>query len=160
MQILAVVVLYKQSPQQSQTIQSLIRVFAGNPGLDASVGVLLWDNSPAPATNVSLPFKFELGHAGRNVGTSGAYNYAMELAGSLGCPWLLLLDQDTTVTLEFLRGMIGYGEKFREAPEIAAVVPFIFSHGTLVSPRRLLSSIVCNRSLLLSAGSAKTKPTP
>jgi len=139
MQILAVVVLYKRLPQDSQTIQSLIQVFESNPRLSAPVRVLLWDNSPTPATDVSLPFAFELGHAGRNVGTSGAYNYAMELAGSLGCPWLLLLDQDTTVTEQFLQGMIGYGEKFRETPEIAAVVPFIFSHGTLVSPRRLLS---------------------
>ena len=63
----------------------------------------------------------------------------MELAESLGCPWLLLLDQDTTVSEELLRGMIAYSEKFSDAQEIAAVVPFIFSHGTLVSPRRLLS---------------------
>ncbi len=34
--------------------------------------------------------------------------------------------------------MIGYSEQFRETAEIAAVVPFIFSHGALVSPRRLL----------------------
>jgi GT2 family glycosyltransferase len=139
MQILAVVVLYKQLPQQTETIRSLIQVFQRNPGLGDSVRVLLWDNSPTPASNVSLPFAFEFGHAGRNVGTSGAYNYAMELAGSLGFTWLLLLDQDTSVSQEFLQGMIGYAGKFRETPEIAAVVPFIFSHGTLVSPRRLLS---------------------
>jgi GT2 family glycosyltransferase len=139
MQILAVVVLYKQSPQQSQTIQSLIKVFTGDPGLSASVGVLVWDNSPVPAANFSLPFAFDLEHAGGNVGTSGAYNHAMELAESVGCPWLLLLDQDTTVREEFLRGMIGYSEKLARVQEIAAVVPFIFSHGALVSPRRLLS---------------------
>jgi GT2 family glycosyltransferase len=139
MQILAVVVLYKRLPQDSQTIQSLMQVFEGNPELSASVRVLFWDNSPTPAANVSLPFAFEWGHGGRNVGTSGAYNYAMELAESLGCPWLLLLDQDTTVSQQFLQGMIGYGEKFLETAQIAAVVPFIFSHGVLVSPRRLLS---------------------
>lgn len=139
MQILAVVVLYKQLPQQSQTIQSLIRVFASDPELTTSLRVLVWDNSPFPATKVTLPFPCELGHAGRNVGTSGAYNYAMELAGSLACPWLLLLDQDTTVSHELLLGMFGYAEQFREVPEVAAVVPFIFSHGSLVSPRRLLS---------------------
>ena len=32
MQILAVVVLYKRAPEQSQTIQSLIQVFGSNPG--------------------------------------------------------------------------------------------------------------------------------
>jgi GT2 family glycosyltransferase len=139
MQILAVVVLYKQSPLQSQTIRSLIRVFGSDPDLLTRVRVLLWDNSPVPATDVSLPFAFELSHAGRNAGTSGAYNHAAERAQSLGCPWLLLLDQDTTVSAQFLLGMMGYGERLCHEQEIAAVVPFIFSHGTLVSPRRLLS---------------------
>jgi GT2 family glycosyltransferase len=100
--------------------------------------VLLWDNSPVPATEVSLPFRFELSHFGHNVGTSGAYNYAMGLAESLSCPWLLLLDQDTRVSEEFLRGMIRHGEQFLEVAEVATVVPFIFSHGALVSPRRML----------------------
>lgn len=139
MQILAVVVLYKQLPEQSQTIQSLIQVFARNPDLNSSVRVLLWDNSPVPVSHVSLPFAFELRSASQNVGTSGAYNHALELAESLGCDWLFLLDQDTTVAEELLYGMIGYGIQFRDRPEIATVVPFIFSHGALVSPRRLLT---------------------
>ena len=139
MEILAVVVLYKRSPQESQTIQSLIQVFQRNPELKASVRVLLWDNSPIPVADVSLPFSFDLRSARRNVGTSGAYNYAMEFAESLQYQWLLLLDQDTTLSDEFLLGMVGYAEKFRDELEIATVVPFIFSHGALVSPRRLRS---------------------
>jgi len=139
MEILAVVVLYKRSPQESQTIQSLIHVLQRNPGLKDSVRVLLWDNSPIPAANVSLPFSFDLRSTQNNVGTSGAYNYAMNFAESLQYPWLLLLDQDTTVSDEFLLGMVGYAERFRDELEIATVVPFIFSHGALVSPRRLRS---------------------
>jgi GT2 family glycosyltransferase len=139
MQILAVVVLYKRSPESSETIQSLVRVFEQNPALRAAVRVLLWDNSPAPAIHSSLPAAFDLRHAERNVGTSGAYNYALEMAESLGCPWLLLLDQDTSVSQDYLRAMIDYSEQFAPREEIATVVPFIFSHGALVSPRRLLS---------------------
>jgi GT2 family glycosyltransferase len=138
MQILAVIVLYKRAPEQSQTIQSLIQVFGRNPVLNDSVRVLLWDNSPVPASEASLPFRFELRHGGHNVGTSGAYNHAMELAESLSCPWLLLLDQDTQVSEEFLQGMIGYGARFERVTDVATVVPFIFSHGALVSPRRML----------------------
>jgi GT2 family glycosyltransferase len=139
MRILIVVVLYKRSPEDSQTIQSLIQAFERNPRLNAVARVLLWDNSPTPAMQVSLPFPCDLSHSGRNVGTSGAYNHALSLAESLGCPWLLLLDQDTTVSVEFLNAMIEYSERFADRPDIATVVPFIFSHGTLVSPRRLLS---------------------
>jgi GT2 family glycosyltransferase len=138
-QILAVIVLYKQTPEKSLTVQSLIQVFERLPELYGPVSVLLWDNSPVPAVDVSLPFPVHTSHGGRNVGTSGAYNYAMEVAESRGCPWLLLLDQDTIISEEFLRAMIGYSEQFVDTAEIAAVVPFIFSHGTLVSPRRLLS---------------------
>lgn len=113
MQILAVVVLYKQLPERSETIQSLIQVFERNQALLSSFRVLLWDNSPVPATNVSLPFPVELRHAGGNVGTSGAYNQAMKFAETVGCPWLLLLDQDTTVSDDLLRGMIAYSEKLK-----------------------------------------------
>jgi GT2 family glycosyltransferase len=157
MQILAVVVLYKQSPLQSQTVQSLIQIFGRDPQLNGPVRVLLWDNSPIPATNVSLPFAFDLRHAGGNAGTSGAYNHAMDFAESLGCPWLLLLDQDTTVSDELLRGMIGYSEQFQDKHEIATVVPFIFSHGTLVSPRRLRSFNRVEQIPITFAGLCKDK---
>jgi len=54
MQILAVVVLYKQLPEQSETIRSLIQVFERNPELKNSFRLFLWDNSPVPVTNVFL----------------------------------------------------------------------------------------------------------
>jgi GT2 family glycosyltransferase len=139
MLILAVVVLYKQTPQQSETMRSLMRVFAEDPKLSESIRVLVWDNSPVPSEAVDLPFVLETAHSERNVGTSGSYNYAMNLASSRGCPWLLLLDQDTSITLQFLLTMVGYGRTLLDQPEVATVVPYIFSHGTLVSPRRLLS---------------------
>jgi GT2 family glycosyltransferase len=139
MQIFAVVVLYKQAPAATQTIRSLTQVFGSRPDLQASVGVLLWDNSPLRAAAFSLPFSFDYEHSEKNVGTSGAYNFAMQLAEARGCPWLLLLDQDTTVSEEFLSAMLGYSEQFRDRADVGAVVPFIFSHGALVSPRRLLS---------------------
>ena len=79
-QIVAVVVLYKRLPEQSQTIESLEKVFAGNPGLLDSIRVILFDNSPRALDQVNLSFPCNYHHAGRNVGTSGAYNYAMEFA--------------------------------------------------------------------------------
>ena len=46
MQIVIVVVLYKRSPAQSQTINSLAAAFERNPELLDSFGVFVWDNSP------------------------------------------------------------------------------------------------------------------
>ncbi len=137
MQIAIVVVLYKRSPIQSQTINSLAAVFEKNPELLNSCTVFIWDNSPTAMVHATVPFPHVYGHNGRNLGTSGAYNHAMEFAESKGLPWLLLLDQDTTVSEDFLPRMLQYSIRFRNQPEIATVVGFIYSHGVLVSPRRL-----------------------
>ena len=94
-QIVAVVVLYKRRPERSETIKSLAAVFERNPELLRSIQVLVWDNSPTAIDHPDFPFPCDYRHAGRNVGTSGAYNNAMEFAEAQGSPWLLLLDQDT-----------------------------------------------------------------
>jgi GT2 family glycosyltransferase len=86
---------------------------------------------------VNLSFPASYYHAGRNVGTSGAYNHAMELAEAEAIPWLLLLDQDTTISAEFLPRMLEYSHLLEEQTEVGSVVPFIYSHGSLVSPRTL-----------------------
>jgi GT2 family glycosyltransferase len=98
--------------------------------------VILFDNSPKALGQVSLSFPCDYRHAGRNVGTSGAYNYAMELAEAEQCSWLLLLDQDTTLSTEFLPRMLEYSQRLQDQTEVGSVVPFIYSHGSLVSPRK------------------------
>ena len=138
-QIVAVLVLYKRKPEQSQTINSLAAIFARQPELLEAIQVLIWDNTPLPLDHLDLPFPADYMHGQRNVGTSGAYNGAMELAEAQGSPWLLLLDQDTTLTPEFLPGMLAYSRRFHDSPDVGSVVPFVYSHGQLVSPRRLRS---------------------
>jgi glycosyltransferase involved in cell wall biosynthesis len=136
-QIVAVVVLYKRKPEQSQTINSLAAVLDRNPALLQSIRILIWDNSPTAIENLSLPFSFDYRHGGRNSGTSGAYNNAMVFAEALGSPWLLLLDQDTTLSDEFLPRMLEYSFELQNSPDVGSVAPFIYSHGQLVSPRLL-----------------------
>ena len=138
-QIVAVVVLYKRKPERSQTINSLAAVFEKDPELLRSIRVLIWDNSPTAILPSNLPFPCDYKHAGGNVGTSGAYNKAMEYADQQGSPWLLLLDQDTTLSNEFLPRMLEYSYRLLDSPEVGSVVPFIYSHAQLVSPRLLLS---------------------
>jgi GT2 family glycosyltransferase len=139
MQIVIVVVLYKRSPAQSQTMNSLAAAFEQNPGLLNALRVFVWDNSPTALVEETIPFPCDYGHDGRNLGTSGAYNRAMQFAESKGSTWLLLLDQDTNVSSEFLSRMLEYGKRLEGEPHIGTVVGFIYSHGVLVSPRRLLS---------------------
>ncbi len=137
-QILAVVVLYKRKPEASQTINSLAAVIEKTPELLQSIEILIWDNSPnALEHHLDLPFPCDYQHGGSNSGTSGAYNKAMEFAEAQGIPWLLLLDQDTTLTGEFIPRMLAYSRTLQDSPEVGSIVPFVYSHGHLVSPRLL-----------------------
>lgn len=136
MQIMIVVVRYKVPINQSATLRTLALTFSANPSLSQSCGVLLWDNSPAPVDEPQLPFAFDYVHSEINLGVSGAYNGALVRAEQICCPWLLLLDQDTSLPEGFLERMLGYSYDLEEQQQIATVVPFIRSNNMLVSPRR------------------------
>lgn len=135
MHILAVVVRYKTPLEQSQTLCSLADAFLSNPELLEEYGVLLWDNSPVQLENPQLNFPFQYGISEENLGVSGAYNHALAHAESIGCPWLLLLDQDTTVTADYLQRMLVHSKEAENDHTVATIVPFIRSHNTLVSPQ-------------------------
>ncbi len=135
--ILAVVVRYKTPLPESETVQGLCAALGADPELASAVRVLIWDNSPEPLASPALPIPFAYRHTGENLGVSGAYNRAMEMADSLGCRWMLTLDQDTILTAGYLRRMLALSGEVGPDPSICAVVPFVRSHGELVSPRRL-----------------------
>jgi GT2 family glycosyltransferase len=137
MQILAVVVRYKTPLDQSQTILSLCQAFHDAPELAQTIEVFIWDNTSEPLYQPHLPIPFQYQHTGENLGVSGAYNQAIEVAAAHGCPWMLLLDQDTSLNAFFLERILAYSYEMEGDPEICSVVPFVRSHGELVSPRRL-----------------------
>lgn len=134
MEMLIVVVRYRLSLEHSVTFGSLSKAFMSHPDLLASIGVLIWDNGPSALPEVQLPYPFEYQYTGRNLGVSAAYNCALALAEEKGCPWLLLLDQDTTLPESFLSSMLEYA-RFHQANErIAAVAPFLICNSQPVSP--------------------------
>jgi GT2 family glycosyltransferase len=136
MKILAIVVRYKMPLEQSQTLISLAEAFSSRPELLEEFGVLLWDNSTTRLEDPKLSFPFHYGFSEKNLGVSGAYNHASSYAESVGCPWLLLLDQDTTVTADYLQRMLSHVKEMESDQTIATIVPFVRSHDTLVSPRK------------------------
>jgi GT2 family glycosyltransferase len=66
---------------------------------------------------------------------SGAYNAATAMAAERDCTWLLLLDQDTSVTKEFLRGMLAHAARVASDEQVAAIVPFLYAGSFCLSPR-------------------------
>jgi GT2 family glycosyltransferase len=132
---LAVVVIYRKPFAQSKTLAGLARAFAEDPSLAQQLDVLVWENSPETQEERELPFAFTYQHSPRNEGVSGGYNAAARMAADRGCGWLQLLDDDTSVTGEFLRGMLRHAAEAAGDERVAAVVPFLYAGSFCMSPR-------------------------
>lgn len=140
----AVVVLYKTTVQGSATMQSLRGIFAAQPGIAERFNVLIYDNSPTADPSKKTEEQAEVpGEAGSatefrhdptNGGLAKAYGYALEGAVQRGLDWLLLLDQDTTLTSEFLLALL---EAIEADPPslVCGIVPRQVRDGVPLSPR-------------------------
>ncbi len=135
--IQAVVVLYKVSVGNSATLQSMRAIFAAQPALRDGIDLLIYDNSPElqPAEDLRpLGENVQYRHDGSNGGLATAYGYALDLAVAAGLPWLLLLDQDTTLTAELFHELLAVIETGPPAP-VCAIIPRQVRDGVVLSPR-------------------------
>ena len=119
--ILAVVVRYNTPFEESQTLVGIGAALAANPDLAKQYHLFVWDNSPQALPEPPLPIPYTTHHATVNLGVSGAYNSALAHALEQGGTWMLLLDQDTTITAEFLRRMLAHSVALETREEIAAI---------------------------------------
>jgi GT2 family glycosyltransferase len=95
-----VIVLYRTVLRESETFKTLIVNLSEHPSLAARISLLVYDNSPE-----SQPVELPVGlfanasyqHNPSNGGLASAYNQALSTAKEMGCSWLWLFDQDTTV---------------------------------------------------------------
>ncbi len=133
--VLAVVVLYRMQPARSKTLAGLAQAFAADAALAKQIDVLVWDNSATAVDENSLPLGCTYRHTPANAGVSGAYNAAAAMAAERGRTWLLLLDQDTSITGDFLRGMLDHAAQAAGDEQVAAIVPFLYAESFCLSPR-------------------------
>ncbi len=106
------------------------------------LSILLVDNSPSPEDHPWLPPTVEYRAAARNEGLAPAYNWAIQRAEQNCATWLLTLDQDTKLPVNFLRSMASIAGSVEITPAIAAIVPRIVADGRTVSPYRFIGGAV------------------
>jgi GT2 family glycosyltransferase len=122
--VLFVIVLYKTNYLESRTFNTL------NSVLNKKVELFLFDNSPT-ALNVpqrfeSDNFKITYSFDTLNPGLSIAYNHALLEASKEGKKWMLLLDQDTLITKNFIEEITNlFTELLDES--IVAIIPRVNS---------------------------------
>lgn len=130
--ILAVIVLYKTTPGDSVSYQSLLRAQSLAQALD--LAIVLYDNSPGTAPVQNLPRNTRYIADTNNYGLATAYNLALNLALTEGYDWLLTLDQDTHLPPETFQIIGPLLEELTDRPDIAAIVPEIHADKRIVSP--------------------------
>ena len=132
--VLVVMVLYKRSLRESETFMSLSKALVGT---SRSLDLLVYDNSPESHfdKNMILGYSGNITyiHDSTNPGICKAYNTGFEKALAINKKWLLLLDQDTEITLELLKGISKYAHR---SSCYVAIIPIVCSNERIVSPSR------------------------
>ncbi len=133
--ISAIVVLYQQKACESEAVVSFRRALHQDPELAAHFSLLIFDNSPesqALPGDIGCPAEYV--HDPANGGLAPAYNYALRRAGESGQQWLLLLDQDTTLSRDYLSELVEWVRTLVAQPAVAAIVPKLWAGSRLYSP--------------------------
>ncbi|MFS0775282.1 glycosyltransferase [Neobacillus sp. 3P2-tot-E-2] len=134
MKITIVVVVYKENPEESKTFRTLRNTLFLKQDLVPNIELILYDNSPDQHSFNPLDYEgvhISYFHDPRNLGIATAYNFAWSIAKENGSQWLLLLDHDTELTVEYFNQ---FGLLTEMSNDVVAVVPRIFSENTMISP--------------------------
>jgi GT2 family glycosyltransferase len=132
--IFAVVVLYKQRPSASVTVETLARALEA---AGADCGVLIYDNSAGSCADdraEPLPAGFRYQAEATNHGLLGAYEAALGRMREEGYDWLLTLDQDTALPLNFFSAIEPGLRAAEEDSRIGTIVPHLVEGARLLSP--------------------------
>jgi GT2 family glycosyltransferase len=136
--ILAVLVLYKRTPEESEAFTSLQSILQQRPDLAGGMSLLVYDNSPTAHEIPPLPIATRYLSDTGNEGLSPAYNAGLRLAGEDSLDWLLLLDQDTSLTEAYLTEAISLTQ-LTEDNQFDAIVPKLVEDGLVLSPHLALT---------------------
>lgn len=131
--ILAIIVLYRMSLRDSPTYRTLHDIFVKDPRAAGLIDLVVADNSPE-AQVVSSDFEGRYVHDGENPGLAKRYNDALAFATAEGSRWLLTLDQDTTLTEEYLRELLELADRLADEGRIAVITPKLVAKGRIFSP--------------------------
>ena len=113
----------------------MFQILNENPELAKHFSLVLYDNSPQPQMHdMPAHFPIQYVHDPCNGGLASAYNFALARAESDEREWLLLLDQDTSPTREFLFELLETTRTLHARQEVAAIVPKLLVHGKIDSP--------------------------
>jgi len=136
LRILPILVLYNRKLDESETYRSFV-----SSSRAAKLGtelIAVYDNSPhrhvSPAEEAHL---FAYKHDAENSGLAAAYNWGLGIAKAHGFCWLLLLDQDTDLPLNFIEACNDAAREYEACLGVSAIVPKVLCGEKVVSPNHV-----------------------
>lgn len=141
--LLAVIVIYRMQPLDSSTLQTLLASVENTSPGNLDLKILVWDNTPGGQEIGELPSRISYESAPHNPGLAQAYNQALEQAEAEGYEWLLTLDQDSCLPVDFLAKIADLTRKLSPDKTIGAIVPQVIADGRIVSPFRFIFGVPC-----------------
>ncbi len=130
--LLTIIVLYKTNIQDSVALRSL-REAEHALDFPLSLQILIYDNTPGMQTE-TIPQDLIYIASEYNRGLSAAYNEAIRIALQGNVDWLLTLDQDTTLPVNFLSGLARILVEVTGDASVAGVVPRVCEGKHTLSP--------------------------
>jgi GT2 family glycosyltransferase len=134
--LFAVIVVYRMQPLDSPTLQSLLASVQNISTDQLDLKILVWDNTPGGQDIGELPSGILYESAPHNPGLAQAYNQVLEQAEAEGYEWLLTLDQDSCLPVDFLARIADLTRRLSANNMVGAIVPQIVADGRIVSPYR------------------------
>lgn len=134
LKVTVVIVLYRMKPEDSAAFQSVMESRSRFGHRSEDLQVLLWDNSPDDHALREYQSGVHYVADRTNSGLAKAYNNALAQAAQAKSDWLLTLDQDTAVPLDFFERMAAAADESTRYAGIGAIVPQIAAEGKRLSP--------------------------
>jgi GT2 family glycosyltransferase len=101
--------------------------------------LIIYDNGQInQKDDITVPFNFMYLNNSKNDGLAKAYNYALNYGISEDYNWLLLLDQDSSLTDNFISTLNFVIEQVESNDTIKAIVPKMVYKGDFFSPSKVL----------------------
>ncbi|HZQ68830.1 MAG TPA: glycosyltransferase [Terriglobales bacterium] len=135
--LLVVLVIYRQAISESTSFGSLRNALLERPELTHCLRLLVYDNSLSaqaiPAVNVALEYV----HNPNNGGLLAAYREGLARGLEDQIPWIMLLDQDTEFSADFLDELVSLATSHLSQEQVAAIVPGLRCGNRSISPARM-----------------------
>lgn len=110
----------------------IVKASGGLARLEYCAGLLVYDNSEIRASgNETNHFQYHF--SGQNLGTAGAYRYALAYAHENKIEWIILLDQDTSISTSILEKYDSIIKKDIDK-KTGALLPIVKEGGKKISP--------------------------